>query len=97
MQSTDHVKSPNELEDMTNELKEIPKILVISHRGFMTELFKLINHKIANHSFLNFGEIANCSINIVKMSASDFETRIERTMVCDFMQKSESSQLTQIF
>ena len=52
----------------SSQESKTPKVLMVSHRGYMTELLNVINYKIKKEEFATLGNLGNCSITIVEVS-----------------------------
>jgi len=72
---------------------ELPKILVISHRGYMTELFNVINFIINKDNFVTLGDLGNCSIHILRVIPGKGISQDMEDIQYEFLKRNDISHL----
>jgi len=74
----------------------LPKVLVISHRGYMTELFNVINYIINKDNFVTLGDLGNCSIHVLKVSPVEGVNKDMENAKYEFIKKNDVSHLVNL-
>ncbi len=77
----------------SQETSELPKVLVISHRGYMTELFNVINYIINKDNFVTLGDLGNCSIHVLKVTPREGVEKDMENAKYEFIKRNDVSHL----
>ncbi len=73
--------------------EELPKILVISHSGYMRELLNVINFIITNDNSPAVVEIGNCSIHVLKIIPVEGVEKEMENAKYEFIRKNDVSHI----
>ena len=75
------------------EKSELSKVLVISHKGFLTELLNVINYIISKDNSVAVEGLGNCSIHALKVTAVEGAEKSMKNAKYEFLRKNDISHL----